>query len=227
MIQNTIVEMSAVRMGQTVTEQQVDEILIRMQEQNSQFRAKVREIIDREGKITPELRMEAKNELLREKVQAILFPRIVVTEEDIINYIKDDSNVNFGQTEYNLEIVFLPDKYVYAAFQNALKKGTFEDAAAAVSHPVIKMGRLGLDELIPEIRDEIKNLSAGGVSKAVIDEEKRYAVLRVIDINKSTTIPDSLRNSVINTIQLSQIDTIFNNWIDRNKNSILVNRYDQ
>ncbi|MDR0454285.1 MAG: peptidylprolyl isomerase [Deferribacteraceae bacterium] len=225
MIQNTTIQIAAARMGQIVTEQQIDEVLLRMQEQNSLFRARVREIMDREGKITPELRMEAKNELLREKVQAILFPRIVVTEEDVRNYLKNDPNVNFGQTEYNLELVLLPGRTSYNNFSNAMKKGGFEDAAAEVSQPIIKMGWINPDELVPEMRDAVKQLSPGELSKAVSDSDGRYAVLMLRDIRNESNVTDSLKKSVINKIQMEQIETVFKNWIERNKRSILVNRY--
>ncbi len=227
MIQDIIVQTSAARMGQVVTEQQIDDVLVRMQDQNSLFRAKVREVMDREGKITPELRMEAKNELLRQKVQAILLPRVVVTEQDIRDYLKNDPEIKFGQTEYNIDLAFLPDNASYAVFLETLKKGTFEEAVAAASERIIPMGWQTLNDLAPEMGNAVKQLSIGDVSNAIVDENNRYAVLKLVNTRTESNISDSLRESITNKIQMQQIDGIFKNWIERNSKSILVNRYDQ
>jgi parvulin-like peptidyl-prolyl isomerase len=227
MIDSTILDVAAARLGIAINPQQIEQAMAAVQQENTIFRQELREIVDREGVITPEASLYIKNLVIRSEVARQLSARAIVTEQDVRNFLKKDSNIKFGEVQYYVYLLFLPNKTSYNAFTDALDEGTFESAAEITGESVIDMGWVTTAQVIPEMGEVLPSMTIGDVSKPIIDDEGRYIVLKLDNTRTDTTIPDNLRASVTNKLRIDQLDNIYENWLERNKKSILVSRFDK
>ena len=161
-IYDKTLEIAAARSGITANDREIQEMIGILQEQNTQFRERVRSILDREGTVTPELYLFVKQIILRNKLSNILVPRAIVTEEDLKNYIRQNNpDAQYEQTEYDIAIVFLADEAQYNRFRSSIRRSGLEDAAEAADTSLINMGWVRMEHLVENMPQELEYLNVG------------------------------------------------------------------
>lgn len=225
-IYDKTLEIAAARVGITATDREIQEMIGVLQEQNTQFRERVRAILDREGTVTPELYLFVKQIILRNKLSGILIPRAIVTEDDLKNYIRQNTpDTQYEQLEYDIDIVFLADGTQYNQFKGNVRRMGLEGAAEAVDASVIKMGWVRMEHLVENMQKELEYLREGSISDGIRDESGRYIVMRLNDTRSVSAVTEQERNAITYNLREEQLNTIFTNWLERQKKSIIVNRY--
>ncbi len=225
MIDSTVLQIAAARAGATTAPGEVDDAIIRLRDENNEFRTFVRNVLNREGRITPELYLFVQNELLKSKIVPTLQARAVVTEEDIYNYIKQDPDADLGAMEYNIDLLFLPDEAANKAFYEELDHGSFETAAAVVEQSVVPMGWVTKTHLVKDIANALDALQTGDVSAPYQEEDVRYMVVRLADTRIKTQLSEDMRNNVIARIKSERMTGIFEKWLENSRQSIVIHKF--
>jgi peptidyl-prolyl cis-trans isomerase SurA len=220
-----VVELAALRLDITTADNEVEEAILTLQEQNSEFRTELRAIIAREGIVTPEVKQYVKTIVLQQKLLPMLRYRSVITDEDILKYMREDMNIEPDDIEYRVKLLFLPDGAAYEALREQLPEG-FEDVPAETGATDIDMGYIQSTMLLPEMGAMVRGMQAGQVSAPYVDDEGRYVIIKVTDTRKSSGISETDREYLMNTLRNRQMETIFENWLERNKKTIIIYRYD-
>jgi hypothetical protein len=227
-IYDKTLEIAAARVGVSATNEEVEEMIVVLQEQNTQFRAQVLAILEREGVVTPELFLFVKQIIIKNKLSGMLVSRAIVTESDIIAYLREQRpDFQAEQVEYNVDIVFFPDDDSLEIAIDALDDGSsLELAAEAAGQSMIAMGWTRPEQLASaDMQSELLNLQDGSTSKGINDGSGRYLVMRRNEMRRSINIPEAERNSITYTLREQQLNAIFMNWLEKQKQSIVVNRY--
>lgn len=224
MIYDVTLQTAASRIGITASDEEIQELIIVLQEQNTEFREHVREILDREGSVTPELYLFVKQVILTNKVQSSLSARAIVTEEDVKEYLKNDPNSGYGLAEYNVKLAFFPNDESYGKFESFSKKIPFHEAAAAAGHSAIDMGWVKSADLVPSVRDEVEKMKKGDTSH-IKDPAGNIIAIKLEDTRTSAAISEGMRNAATYALKEKQRETIFNRWLERQKQSIVVYRF--
>ncbi len=225
LIDTNILQVAAERMGESISQPEIDDAIIRLRDENTDFRIHVQTILNREGKITPELRFFVQNELLKAKILPILQSRAVVTEQDIYEYMLTDPTTEIGSVEYNIALLFLNDADSYQLFKKTLSSTSFKTAADAAGAVPVNMGWITKANLVQDIAEALDKMQTGDVSDPVIDTDGRYMVVYLTDMRVKSSISDDMKNNIINKIRMERIQAIYTKWLDKNRQSILVHVY--
>lgn len=225
LIDTNILQIAAERMGESISQPEIDDAIIRLRDENTDFRIHVQTILNREGKITPELRFFVQNELLKAKILPILQSRAVVTEQDIYEYMLTDPTTEIGSVEYNIALLFLNDADSYQLFKKTLGSTSFKTAADAAGAVPVNMGWITKVNLVQDIAEALDKMQTGDVSDPVIDTDGRYMVVYLTDMRVKSSISDDMKSNIINKIRMERIQTIYTKWLDKNRQSILVHVY--
>lgn len=227
LINSYIIQVATYRIGITTNDEEINSSIISLQQESSYFRNELNSILARNGEVTPEVRLYVQTVILQQKLMPTLRYRSVVTDEDITTHLRNDPDRVFEEYEYNLKVAFIPGSEAYETFKEGLGRSGFEDAGRYVGADTINMGWVLPNMLLMDMGSIVRNLEPGMLSEPLIDDEGRYVVVHVEDKRPSSGVSESEREYIINELRAKQMETVFNNWLDRTKSTILVQRYDQ
>ncbi|MDR2400303.1 MAG: SurA N-terminal domain-containing protein [Deferribacteraceae bacterium] len=223
-IDSRVLEISANRMGVFVADAEVDDLIVNISSQNYAFRNAVQTVMNREGRVTPEIRLFVKTVLLQEKLRPVLINRAVVAEEEVYEKLKSDPASSIGEDEYDLSIIFFPDRAVYNNFTEKVKTSDFFKAAEETGQSVIKMGYITKGYLLPEIASRLDKIAVGSISEPIVDSEGRYMVLMVGDVRKKTAVSEQVLEAAEENMRSERMDMVFQNWLDKSRQSIVIHK---
>jgi parvulin-like peptidyl-prolyl isomerase len=223
-IDSRVLEISANRLGVSVTDAEVDDLIVNITSQNYAFRNAVQVVMSREGKVTPEIRLFVRSVLLQEKLRPVLINRAVVSTEEVNEKIKSDPANNLGENEYDLNMLFIPNKAVYNDFSLKLKNTDFFAAAEGVGLSVVKMGYTSKNYLVSEIAARLDNTTKGRVSEPVIDSEGRYMVMLVADVRKKTAVSEEVQEATEEDMRSERMNYVFQSWLAKSRQSIVIHK---
>jgi parvulin-like peptidyl-prolyl isomerase len=219
-----VLEISANRVGVSVMDAEVDDLIVNISSQNYAFRNAVQTVMSREGRVTPEIRLFVKSVLLQEKLRPVLINRAVVSDEEVYAKLKGQSGSGIGDNEYDLNMIFFPDRQSYDAFAAKAKTADFFKAAEEVGVAVVKMGYITKNYLLPEIAERLDKLTIGRASGPVFDSEGRYMVMMVADIRKKVKASEQVFESAADNIRSERMDMVFQNWLAKSRQSIVIHK---
>jgi parvulin-like peptidyl-prolyl isomerase len=223
-IDSRVLEISANRVGVSVTDAEVDDLLVNITSQNYAFRNAVQAVMSREGKVTPEIRLFVRSVLLQEKLRPVLINRAVVSVEEVNEKIKNDPASNLGENEYDLNMLFIPNKAAYNDFSLKLKNTDFFTAAEAAGLSVVKMGYTSKNYLVAEIAARLDNTTKGSVSEPVVDSEGRYMVMLVADVRKKTAVSEEVQEATEEDMRSERMNYVFQSWLAKSRQSIVIHK---
>jgi parvulin-like peptidyl-prolyl isomerase len=132
--------------------------------------------------------------------------------------------VGIGKKEYDVYLLFLPDGSLFAEFQKAYDEngGDFEKAAKSLNLSPIHMGFITEDYILPELSSALKNIKEGELSEPIEDPEGRILVIAAKEIRTKTAISQELETTVKEEIRSERANTVFQNWLNRSRQSIVI-----
>jgi parvulin-like peptidyl-prolyl isomerase len=210
--------------GVSVTDAEVDDLIVNISAQNYAFRNTVQTTINLEGRVTPGIRLFVRRVLLQEKLRPVLINRAVVAEEEVYDKLKNEPASGIGKTEYDLNMLFIPDEAAYNHFAEKLKTKNFFDAAEDSKLSVVKMGYITKDFLLPEIAAQLDKLPEGSVSAPVIDSEGRYMLMLITDMREKRTVSEQVLESASDNMRSERMEKVFQNWLEKSRQTIVIHK---
>jgi hypothetical protein len=227
LIYDKTLEIAASRVGVNATDEEIENMIVVLQNENTQFREQVSAILEREGAVTPGLSLLVKQIIIKDKLMRMLASRSIVTEADIRRYISaNNPDAQAEHTEYNVDVAFVPDERTLGVFHKAIDTQTMDLAAKGVGGTMVEMGWVRMDDLVGDIRADLANITKGELSRGTKDSSGRYMVVRLNDTRTVTNVSEDERNYITYMLRTQQLNQIFENWLARQKESIIVNQYE-
>ncbi|TCS80140.1 peptidyl-prolyl cis-trans isomerase [Tepidibacillus fermentans] len=186
---------------------------------------KLQDGYDSEGDMTTDLKEQIglnKDELLENVKFYLLWEElatkdVVISEEDLKAYYQEHPEQFRESTKVHLQQIVVEDKQSALQVIKELKNGSnFNTLAQEKSLDLLtacKGGDLGfirLDDaaLSPAIRNEVKNLKIGEISKP-IPVEGGYAIIQIVDRREARNFPyEEVKNEIRRELALNQINSL-------------------
>lgn len=179
LIDQTLTDQELERQNIQVGEQEVDNAIERVKESRYLTDEQLRRSLQEQGLTYEEYREQVKKQILRARlVNREIKSKIVITDEDIRSYYKENQDDYAGQTEYHLRNIFvrlasfatdsdrLRARRALEAIREELENGAaFETAVdrhsdGAAGIETSDLGYFKLEDLSRELRDHLRDMRA-------------------------------------------------------------------
>jgi peptidyl-prolyl cis-trans isomerase SurA len=228
LIDNYIIEIAASREGVRVSDREVDKAVDDIMERNGVTQDRLEELLEASMKTLEQYKWQIKIDILKSRLMGSVFrPKIVVTEEEINNYIADHADDLELSDMYELRVIKVSDKekLEQAMFDYETNK-SFRDTAMKFSEDATASngGYLGWVE-VAFLDESIKEAVKGkqGITEPVSDGEG-YRVFFVEGFRNKNEVNEDKKEKIINIISKERAQDIFDNWLKEKRGEILIQK---
>jgi len=230
LIENTLIKQQAKKMKIDVSDREVREVVENIKKQHLITEEELKEQLKKENLSYDEFLKGIRITLLRNKVLArVITPEVNLTEKALKDYY-DSHFDEFTEEELHLQQIFISglreDSKERADFvYDSLSKGIpFEELAKQYSDdPSGKyggdVGYVKKEELIPEIREAIKDLREGSYARTI---QSRYGfhILKLVNRKKGDIIPfEKAKEDIKRRLIMEESEKRYKDFIDKLKRS--------
>jgi peptidyl-prolyl cis-trans isomerase SurA len=230
LIENTLIKQQAKKMKIDVSDREVREVVENIKKQHLITEEELKEQLKKENLSYDEFLKGIRITLLRNKVLArVITPEVNLTEKALKDYY-DSHFDEFTEEELHLQQIFISglreDSKERADFvYDSLSKGIpFEELAKQYSDdPSGKyggdVGYVKKEELIPEIREAIKDLREGSYARTI---QSRYGfhILKLVNRKKGDVIPfEKAKEEIKRRLIMEESEKRYKDFIDKLKRS--------
>jgi peptidyl-prolyl cis-trans isomerase SurA len=230
LIENTLIKQQAKKMKIDVSDREVKEVVENIKKQHLITEEELKEQLKKENLSYDEFLKGIRITLLRNKVLArVITPEVNLTEKALKDYY-DSHFDEFTEEELHLQQIFISglreDSKERADFvYDSLSKGIpFEKLAKQYSDdPSGKyggdVGYVKKEELIPEIREAIKDLREGSYARTI---QSRYGfhILKLVNRKKGDIIPfEKAKEEIKRRLIMEESEKRYKDFIDKLKRS--------
>ena len=230
LIENTLIKQQAKKMKIDVSDREVREVVENIKKQHLITEEELKEQLKKENLSYDEFLQGIRITLLRNKVLArVITPEVNLTEKALKDYY-DSHFDEFTEEELHLQQIFISglreDSKERADFvYDSLSKGIpFEELAKQYSDdPSGKyggdVGYVKKEELIPEIREAIKDLREGSYARTI---QSRYGfhILKLVNRKKGDIIPfEKAKEDIKRRLIMEESEKRYKDFIDKLKRS--------
>lgn len=231
LVEQYTVEIAARTEGVTVDDDEIDMAIQSIIKQNNMTYEQLLKVLDEQSIPLAQYKWQLKQELLKNKINSrILAPLMVVTEEDIQKYIKNNKASLNLQDRYELRTIIVDSDSEYERVMNYLnKKGSFAEAALNFSKDKVSsknggyLGWINKEDMAPEIRQQISGKNVGDLF--TVKEGEVYKIFLIEGYQNKGDVDKNVKDKIVDKIREEKYADVYNKWIERHKKNIFV-RYD-
>ena len=202
MVEKKLTEQEVKARNVSVSENEIDQMIERIKQINYLTDEDLKKELGARGVTLKDYRKELKEQSLRNKlVVKEVNSKIVITKSDIKKYYDEHSELYGGKIQYHLRNIFLkypsninndPESTLKERFEPVMEKlksgDAFEEVARQYSESSSaseggELGKFSLDSLSDQIKNNIKNLSAGEYTP-ILESERGGQIIFVEEIVK-------------------------------------------
>lgn len=229
LIDQEIVIIAAEKEGVKVSDEEVEMAINDIMRENKLTLKTLEDALIKEGTSLSKYKYKLKNDIINARVRnQILLPKIIATEKDIRRMADLKSDEYNLKDKYKLSIIITTDKNTMNKAIKEIKKTSFEEAAKKYSIDKSAtnngyMGELEVDGLSQEMLKNIKKTKIGKISKP-FKSNNQWIIFRVDGFISKYNFDEETRKKLIDDVSNELFQIVFNNWLEQNKNKIVVIR---
>lgn len=229
LIDQEIVIIAAEKEGVKVSDEEVEMAINEIMRENKLTLKTLEDALIKEGTSLSKYKYKLKNDIINARVRnQILLPKIIATEKDIRRMADLKSDEYNLKDKYKLSIIITTDKNTMNKAIKEIKKTSFEEAAKKYSIDKSAtnngyMGELEVDGLSQEMLKNIKKTKIGKISKP-FKSNNQWIIFRVDGFISKYNFDEETRKKLIDDVSNELFQIVFNNWLEQNKNKIVVIR---
>ncbi|MDY6820310.1 MAG: SurA N-terminal domain-containing protein [Deferribacterota bacterium] len=227
LVDQYVIEIAAKKEGIEVTDQEVEKAVESVAKQNNITAEQLEEILAKQNIPMSQYKWQLKQQLLRARIgDKILEPLMVVTEEDIKNYLDTHRDEYKLKDRYELRAIVVSNKEKFGKVMDYISKtGNFAEAAIEYSEDITakKGGYLGWvnrDELAKNIKEKIKDQNVGDIFS--VNDNNIYRIFLIESYKSAGAIDEDTRKNIVDKIREEKYSEIFDKWLERQKENIFV-----
>lgn len=229
LIDQEIVIIAAEKEGVKVSDEEVEMAINEIMRENKLTLKTLEDALIKEGTSLSKYKYKLKNDIINARVRnQILLPKIIATEKDIRRMADLKSDEYNLKDKYKLSIIITTDKNTMNKAIKEIKNTSFEEAAKKYSIDKSAtnngyMGELEVDGLSQEMLKNIKKTKIGKISKP-FKSNNQWIIFRVDGFISKYNFDEETRKKLIDDVSNELFQIVFNNWLEQNKNKIVVIR---
>lgn len=229
LINNYVIEIAAAREGIRISDREVDKAIEDIMERNGVTKDKLEELLEASMKTFEQYKWQIKIDILRARLMTNVFrPKIVVTEEDVLEYIKKHEESLDLSDMYELRMIKVDSKEkldqamfdynVHKSFRDTAMKFSTDSTGANGGY----LGWMEISFLDEQIRNAIL-AKKEGITEAIPDGDgfKLFFVEAFRDKNQ---VNDEKREKIEMAIRAEISKEIFENWLKDGRSEILIQK---
>jgi len=229
LIDNYVIEQAASREGVRVTNKEMEGAMQDIMERNNVDEEKLSELLAASNQTIEQYKWKIKIDILKSRLMSTVFrPKIIITDDDIKNYVAKHTDVLELSDMYELRLLVVDtDAELKEAMADFNQNGSFRDTVMKYSKAsnAETGGYIGWVELA-FLDDEIRAAVAGvkqGVTKPLKGDDG-YRVFYVEGFRNKGDIDKDKKEKIIETMQEEQSQKIFEDWLKTKKKEILIQK---
>lgn len=225
LIDQYTIEIAAGKEGVNVSDEDVKKAIDQVIEKNKITRQQLEEALYSEGITLSQYEWQIKMDILKARLNAkVLFPLIVITEDDIKKYVDDNKEELGAEDQFELRIIDLKNRETASIVEDKLKQKTsFADLAIKYSEDKTAksggyVGWIKVSFLPENIAKEINGKKAGEVVK--IESDEGYKFLQIEGFKSKYDIPSDKKAEIIDKLRQTRYGNAFESWLEKHKKNI-------
>ncbi|BAI79742.1 peptidyl-prolyl cis-trans isomerase SurA [Deferribacter desulfuricans SSM1] len=227
LVNQYVLEIAAEREGIKVSESEVENALNEVLTKNNITIEQLEKVLEENNLTLAKYKYQLKNEILNARIRnALILPKLVVTEEDIKHYIDEHNKELKLDDQFELRIIKIKDKNRLDEIEKFLKKGgSFADAA--IKYSVDKTAKSGgyigwikLNHLPEKIREKVKGYKEGDIVK--IEDNGEITLLFIENFKSKYDIDDKMKDEIVKKIKEKMYPDVVKNWLEKHKATIFI-----
>ncbi|WP_164885226.1 peptidylprolyl isomerase [Geovibrio thiophilus] len=225
LVDQYVVLNSARREGVRVSDQEVDNAVKDVMEKNGITEQQLLELLAKENRTMAHYKWQIKMDILSTRVRSrVLAPKVVVTDDEINKYIKENGNKLDISDQLELRMLKLENRL---ALERALeffkKNGSFVETTAkfAGDEEGGYLGWFEYDALDSSLKDLLKGKHKGDIT-AVQSFGGEYRVLYVENFKDKYEGTAEVRQTAAGAIADEKTKIVYDKWLKDSKQRILV-----
>jgi peptidyl-prolyl cis-trans isomerase SurA len=229
LIDNYVIEQAAAKEGVRVSDRELSNAIQEIMVKNNVDEEKLTELLAASNQTLEQYKWKIKIDILKARLMSIVFrPKIVITEEDISEYVSKNADSLELSDMYELRIMTVPDdKTLENAMSEFKKTDNFRETAMKYSTAgsAENGGYLGWVELAfldKDVRDAVSGIKKGVAEPVKSDDG--YRVFYVEGFKTKDNLDKNKRDEIVNAMQEQQSIGIFENWLVQKKKEILIQK---
>jgi peptidyl-prolyl cis-trans isomerase SurA len=232
LVEQYIVEIAAKTEGVTVSDEEIDAAIQSIMQQNNLTHEQLLKALEGEGIPFAQYKWQLKQELLKRKINSkILAPLMVVTDEDVQNYLKKNKTALNLEDRYELRAIAVDSEEDYKKVMDYLKKNkSFAEAALNFSKDTTTaknggyLGWINKKDMSPEIRAQIEGKHVGDIF--TVKEGNVYKIFLIEAYQNKGDIDKDVKDKIVDKIREEKYADVYKKWLERHRKNIFVS-YDE
>lgn len=219
------IEIAAEREGIKVSENEVDTAINQILEKNNITEEQLTELLEKEDLTFQKYKWQIKMDIINARLNSrVILPKIVVSEEDIRNYI--DKNKESLELDDTVELrMIVTDKKNKENIEKEIEKLSFPDLAIKYSSDKSAksggyIGSLKLGFLPENLREKLKDKKKGEI--VVVEEGDVIKYFYIENYKTKYDIDEKIRSEIIDILKKEQYQKVYENWLAEHKKTIFV-----
>ena len=227
LIDHYTLEMAAEKEGVRVSDTEVKKAIEEVIKTNNITQQQLESALLSEGLTMAQYEWQIKMDMLKARLNTkVIFPLIVITEDDINKYVDENTESLSADDQFELRIITVSDPKTASIVEGELEQGgSFADVAIRYSEDKTAKsgGYIGWVKLgfLPEsVRSEVEGKKSGDIVKIKTDSEHKF--IKIESFKSKYEIPAEKREEIIDKLRQDRYKSTFESWLDKHKKSIFV-----
>lgn len=223
------IEIAAKREGVSVDDAEVESALNDVLNQNNITLEQLKGALEERDVTLAKYKWQIRMDILRSRImRSVIYPMVVITEEDIKNYINNhESELNLKDT-YELRMIQVGSEKKLEEVENFLKENSFADAAIKYSEAANAktggyVGRVSLDHVADDIAEKLKDAKEGDMFS--VKRGDGFQLFLVESFSSKYNISEEKRKEIEDKIRDEKTKEIYENWLKEHKETIYIKYY--
>ncbi|MCX8083816.1 MAG: SurA N-terminal domain-containing protein [Calditerrivibrio sp.] len=209
-----------------VSEKEAEDAIKDIIQRNNISQKDLEEALENEGITMAQYRWQVKMDILSTRIKnRILNQLVVITEQDIRNYVDENQNSLGVSNQYELRMILLKNKSKLPDAKKAIKEKGF--IAAAIEFSDDKTGKnggylgfIGFDHLTKDLQEKVKDAKPKDLIE--LETENEVRIFLVESIKDKYSLNKELREKVVAAIMDTRYKDVYKSWIDKNRTEIFI-----
>ncbi|MFO7729016.1 MAG: SurA N-terminal domain-containing protein [Desulfonatronovibrio sp.] len=211
MINDILLRQEADKYGIEVTEKEIDSHIERIRSENDMSPEEFEDHLQSQDLTMEAYRQQIRDSITRQSVLNMMVRRkVLVTDEDIENYYKDNSSAYKQGSKVHLKVILVPEIEQARELREKISRGDIEFDEAAVQFsqgPNAQqggdLGKVEWKKLAPQWQEAVESLEPGQLSRA-FQVRDTGAIIKLLESQSDTVKPlsavkDQIREKIFET----------------------------
>ncbi|TYB33622.1 MAG: peptidylprolyl isomerase [Flexistipes sinusarabici] len=219
------VELAAKREGVEVTEAETNAALQDVLTKNNVSMEQLKSALKERGLTLAKYKWQIKMDILKSRIMSrIIAPMVVVTNEDIRDYIDEHPELDLSD-KYELRMIEVKNKDKFKKMKDYLENHSFSDTAIKFSKAASAksggyIGFVSPDQVAEVIQKKLEKAKTGDVFR--VNNDNSIQLFKVESFSSKYNVDNKTREEIVSKIREEKLKKVYENWLKEHSETIYV-----